>query len=93
MVDDDAVELETSLRTSGQRRINLIWEVTQSVIALTTVATCMFVFAHQAMTGSPDEFPTTLSNMVFAVLAFYLARTNHTATGGVGPTHHPDQRR
>lgn len=74
---------------AGQRRINLIWEVTQSTIALLTVGTCMFVFIHQSFTETPKEFPATLSNMVFAVLAFYLARTNHQAIGGIGTK--PDQ--
>jgi hypothetical protein len=84
MKKQDAEHLERSVMTAGQRRVNLLWEITQSTIAIVTVGTCMFVFVHQALTGVPEEFPATLSNMVFAVLAFYLARTNHQAIGGTG---------
>jgi hypothetical protein len=92
--DLDARDLETTLRTLGQRRINLIWEVTQSIIALATVGGGVWIMVHDSLVGGPrSQIPTTLSSMIFLVLGFYFARTNHSATGGVGPTHHPDQKR
>ncbi len=69
---------------AGQRRINLIWEYTQAGIALMVVLTCMVIFVLQAVTGEPAEFPSVLGNMTFSILAFYLARTNHQAIGGIG---------
>jgi hypothetical protein len=94
MDDLQAQELETTLRTQGQRRINLIWEITQSVIALVTVLGGVGIMVHDSLVGGPRaQIPTTLSSMIFLVLGFYFARTNHSATGGVGPTHHTDQRR
>jgi hypothetical protein len=94
MDDLQPTEVETTLRTQGQRRINMIWEVTQSVIALVTVGGGVWIMVHDSLAGGPrQQMPTTLSSMIFLVLGFYFARTNHSATGGVGPTHHVDQRR
>jgi hypothetical protein len=75
---------QEDITTAGQRRINLIWEYTQSGIALTVVLTCMIIFIINSMSAVEKEFPPALSNMAFAVLAFYLARTNHQAIGGIG---------
>lgn len=91
---DEHEDTETSRRTQGQRRINLIWEVTQAIIALTTVGGGVAIMIHDSFTGDGAfQIPTTLSSMIFLVLGFYFARTNHSNVGGVGPTHHPDQRR
>ena len=65
---------ELERKTLGQRRINLLWEVTQSFIALAvTVATLYF-------SQSKDVLP----NAFFLVIGFYFGRTNHQRTGGVG---------
>lgn len=94
MDDSQAKELETTLRTQGQRRINLIWEITQSLIALVTIGGGVWIMVHDSLVGGPRApIPTTLSSMIFLIIGFYFARTNHSATGGVGPTHHPDQTR
>jgi len=81
-----AEEDADALRTHGQRKINLIWEVTQSVIALLSVGAGVFIMIYQAMysDGSVGDLPTTLSSMIFLVLGFYFARTNHDRIGGVG---------
>jgi hypothetical protein len=85
MDDRDAQDVETGLRTLGQRRVNLIWEFTQSIIALMSVGAGIFIMIHQAITGGDvRDLPTTLSSMIFLVLGFYFARTNHEKTGGVG---------
>lgn len=89
----EAHEAETTLRTHGQRRINLIWEVTQSIIALATIGGGVVIMVHGALTGSLAVVPDTLSNMIFLIVGFYFARTNHSASGGVGPTHRLDERR
>lgn len=63
--------LEENLHTLAQRRINLIWECTQALIALSVVgATLTAVF----------RLPTQnelLSNALFVVIGFYFGRTNH----------------
>jgi hypothetical protein len=71
-----------ALRTEGHRKTNLIWERTQSVIALAVVlTTCAGVAAltvirffnfDQAITF-PPEWWTILG----LVIGFYFGRTNH----------------
>jgi hypothetical protein len=90
---DTPEEEETTLRTSGQRRINLIWESTQAIIALMTVGGGVLVMVRNAMVGSDAPIPSSLTSMIFLVLGFYFARTNHSNMGGIGPRHHSDERR
>lgn len=72
------------LTLAGQRRINLIWEFTQSFIAISVVLACLIVGVHIGVTGQ-GRFPEILSNAAFLILGFYYSRTNHAAIGGVGP--------
>jgi hypothetical protein len=69
-------ETETSLRTSGQRRVNLLWEITQSVIALGITL--------RVILGEATD-TELLAYAFFLVIGFYFGRTNHQRTGGVGP--------
>lgn len=64
--------------TAGQRRINMIWEVTQSVIAV--MITGAIIYAAVARIES-----AALSNAFFLIVGFYFSRTNHQSIGGVGP--------
>jgi hypothetical protein len=64
----------------GQRRINLIWESTQAIIAVTVVV------SYVILTIKRIDVPTTLNNLLFVIVTFYFARTNHTTLGGVGVT-------
>jgi hypothetical protein len=67
--------------TAGQRKVNLIWEYTQSIIALLVVFTTMIA----AIRLSPGEQISTILSMAFGtVVGFYFSRTNHAAIGGVG---------
>lgn len=80
--------------THGQRRINLIWEITQAFVALAVTFTTLFVSARIVLYGieHPEQAPTSyltaafllLSNAFFLVIGFYFGRTNHQRTGGVG---------
>lgn len=63
--------------TSGQRRINLIWEVTQAVIVVMITAAQIYCSLTQIESKE-------LSYAFFLVVSMYLVRTNHTKTGGVG---------
>jgi hypothetical protein len=63
--------------TSGQRRINLIWEVTQAAIAL------MIVGANVASAFVLVTTNSMLTNAFFLVVGFYFGRTNHARQGGV----------
>lgn len=77
---------EQDITTASQRRINLIWEVTQAAVAIMVVLANMVVGVYHGIDGrSAHEFPTILSSSLFLVIGFYFARTNHQATGGIGP--------
>lgn len=78
---------EQDLKTHGQRRINLIWEVTQAVVAILVTLTTLGVCAYQVADGHSGEGAfLLLSNVFFLVVGTYFQRTNHTKVGGVsGP--------
>lgn len=68
----------------GKRRINFIWEATQSVIALSVTLATLYVAARLAITDhSQTAAFLLLSNAFFLVIGFYFGRTNHTRVGGV----------
>lgn len=70
----------------GQRRINIIWEVTQALIALLVTGTTLFVAASLAVRGGADMVTFgLLSNGFFLIIGFYFGRTNHTRQGGIRP--------
>jgi len=71
--------------THGQRRINLIWEVTQALVAVAVTFVTLYVSAALALRGDTDEAARLLlSNAFFLVIGFYFGRTNHQRVGGVG---------
>jgi hypothetical protein len=71
---------------AGQRRINIIWEVTQATIAVLVVMSNMIVAVWNGvrLDISPHDHPTVLSSALFLIVGFYFARTNHASIGGVG---------
>jgi hypothetical protein len=71
---------EEDLRTSSQRRINLIWEFTQGYIAIAVTTTTLIVSAALILKGSSDS-TQLLSNAFFLVIGFYFGRTNHARIG------------
>lgn len=81
---------QQDLTALGQRRINMIWEMTQSAIALMVVGGGMFTASILSLRihEHPDSSSITafllISNTVFLVLGFYFSRTNHQNIGGVG---------
>ena len=70
--------------TAGQRRINLIWELTQALIAI--IVTLAMIGAAFATINSAE-----LHAAFFLIIGFYFSRTNHSAIGGVGPKANTDQ--
>ena len=76
---------QEDLTTAGQRRVNLIWERTQSALALgitlANLGACLFMLVARIPVG---EYPQILANAFFVVLGFYFGRTNHSAVGGIG---------
>lgn len=75
---------EEDRTTAGQRRVNIIWEITQSIIALSVVFSNLFVAVNVGLTHPDGVIPDMLSNSLFLVIGFYFSRTNHSAIGGIG---------
>jgi len=76
---------QQDLTTAGQRKVNLIWEYTQAVIALTLVGAAVACGVHIAFSGKPEQqIPTILSTLAAMVVGSYFQRTNHMNIGGVG---------
>jgi hypothetical protein len=79
---------EASLRTAGQRRVNLLWEYTQALIAglvTSTVLLCtgwLVIKGEETMKTAAFGFLVGIANLV---IGFYFGRTNHQRTGGIGP--------
>jgi hypothetical protein len=82
------------LRTAGQRRINLLWEGTQALIAISVNFTILYVAAVLILkSAQPDAGEAVkslaatalvlLGNIVSLVVATYFMRTNHVNKGGV----------
>jgi len=82
---------QEDLVTAGQRRINLIWEWTQSAIAIIVVLANMIVGVSSGLKNQEHrpEYPVILSSALFLVVGFYFSRTNHAAIGGIGAKPNP----
>ena len=76
-------EKETALHSSGQRRVNIIWELTQALVALGVTASTLYVSGKLAIDGKGEAAFLLLSNAFFLVIGFYFGRTNHQRVGGV----------
>lgn len=76
--------------TAGQRRINLIWEVTQAIIAFSVVGANIVIWVGSSFGGRQSVVPEGLTNALFLIVGFYFSRTNHQAIGGIGPK--PEQK-
>jgi hypothetical protein len=75
---------QEDITTAGQRKVNLIWEYTQAVVALIVVGATMASGVYDAFTHSDKQVPTIMSVAFGTVVGFYFSRTNHQAIGGVG---------
>lgn len=73
---------EEDLTTASQRKINVIWEVTQSAIGI--IVTLAVIYCSVQKIVAPE-----LVNAFFLVIGFYYSRTNHAAIGGVGNKPNP----
>lgn len=87
---------ESDRSTLGQRRVNLIWERTQALMALSvvwvTLAVTAFVIVVPLLNDqvSGENTQTVagvglLFGLANLVVGFYFGRTNHQRSGGVGP--------
>ncbi len=71
--------VEEDLKTAGQRKVNLVWELTQAVIAIGVTGAVIY-------TSINGKESAILGNAFTLIIAIYFVRMNHTKTGGVGGT-------
>ena len=76
---------EQDRRTAGQRRVNIIWEATQALMALSLTGAEIFCAVK-------DINAKALDVAFGAIVTMYFIRTNHTRTGGVGGDHVREER-
>jgi len=76
---ESTTTLEQDKRTLGQRRVNLIWEATQALVALMVTAATIW----SALQGKESLL---LGNAFTLIIALYFVRQNHTKVGGIGGT-------
>lgn len=70
---------EQDRKTEGQRKVNLVWEVTQALVALSVTGATIYC----ATAGKESAL---LGNAFTLIIALYFVRTNHTKIGGIGGT-------
>ena len=75
--------------TAGQRKVNLIWEYTQAIIAIGVIFTTMLsgllvVIAKMYYNMKDLDIPVILGVAFGTVIGFYFGKTNHSAIGGLG---------
>lgn len=82
-IEEDLESAETraasALKTSGQRKINLIWEATQGAVAFSITIAVIYCDVNGIKTEN-------IGKAFILVVALYFIRTNHTKTGGIGGT-------
>lgn len=76
--------LQEDMTVAGQRKINLIWEYTQAIIAIFVVVVNMIAALYNVFVGKDVDVPMILSSSLFLIIGFYFSRTNHQAIGGIG---------
>ena len=89
MIEEKAAPANTTKEEDrhslGQRRVNLVWELTQAAIALSviwaTIGAAVWVVVRD--TNNRLMAFLFLSNIVSIVIGFYFGRTNHQRVGGV----------
>lgn len=78
---------EEDINTAGQRRVNILWERTQSVVAVLIVLALIYCTIMQIDSR-------TMENAFYLIVSMYFVRTNHHLVGGSGPKPPPkDQQR
>lgn len=74
-----ATTAEEDRKTLGQRRVNLIWEITQAMVAIMVTGATIY----SALKGVESLL---LGNAFTLIIALYFVRQNHTKVGGIGGT-------
>lgn len=81
----NGTEAQQDKTRAGQRRINLIWEFTQGIIAIGITSAKIYCSINKI--ESPE-----LTNAFFLIVSMYFVRTNHHLIGGTGAKEFNEQR-
>lgn len=76
---------EQDRKTESQRAINLKWESTQQIIAVTVTASVLAICGYVVIVGEASLRQAAflfLTNMAVLVITTYFQRTNHTKSSG-----------
>lgn len=89
---------QEDIAKAGQRVVNLMWEKTQSTIALTVIfvglgvnglEALIMIFLTRELSSNQIAIISICLQFINIttgiVIGFYFSRTNHTNVGGVGP--------
>ena len=86
MADGSLVSNESSKSRGSlvyvDHRINLIWEVTQSIIAISITVSTMGAGILAMQSGR--DVPNVISVAFGMIAVFYFSRTNYAAVGNIG---------
>ena len=89
MADQQSISPNTTkqddLVTAGQRRINMIWEITQGFIAISITWAVIYTAINKIES-------LVLTNAFFLIVSMYFVRTNHQKIGGIGLKPNDQQR-
>lgn len=77
--------MQEDMTKAGQRRINLIWELTQAFIAVLITISNIYCAIKKIEN-------TVLTNAFFLIVSMYFVRTNHQWIGGTGTKPQNEQR-
>lgn len=78
-------EEQLGLTQMGQRRVNLLWEATQTGLAFLTLLFVGIILIIQYARGDPNpDAPEILKAILLVIVTMYYQRTNHTRIGGTG---------
>ena len=69
--------IQQDLTKLGQRRVDLIWESTQALIAVAITGAIVY-------TSTLNKPVEVLTSAFFLIIGFYFGRTNYSSIGGVG---------
>lgn len=74
-----AEESEIADKSAGQRRVNILWEVNQALLAFLVTMAEIYCTIYKIESK-------TLDAGFAMILTAYFLRTNHTKIGGIGGT-------
>lgn len=83
-MSEPLTEAQEDAVLAGQRRVNIIWEITQAFLAVVIITGNVAIYVVSAAKGPQVMVPQGLQVLGGMVIGFYFNRTNHSNIGGPG---------